>query len=552
MVQPLGGAREAPDAAQQANPEGHIPFAIRVGVTGHRQITDTPELNASIADALLRIAALAPSAPEVPAIIVAVSSLAEGADRLVAKQVLADGRNRLEVALPMIPDDYVEDFRSEVSRREFHELLRSACDVWQAPPEDEREAAYETAGHHVADRCDVLIALWDGKPSRGRGGTAETVAYARKRGRPVVWVRPWSPPVVTYELETSSTAVIADAAQDLRRFNAAKVPASSIRASVAAEWRSLGLEAQPGGAAGLDGMRATAARAALRLLPCFARADVLAVRYQRRFQRVSAAMFAAASGAVVVGALQWNYLLDRWILAFEMALLALLLAILFLSRRSRLHERWISYRFLAERLRSAYFLSLASTSDRGRRSSRPAYLSDADDLWIARALEEATARMPHASLRPADIRSLREYLATVWIAGQITYHVKASRIHRRNDEVLVAATACLFALTFVAAFIHVVLQEGPSWLERLLIMVSVCVPVVGAALHGFGTMRQFRRNADRYGRMTLLLERLREEMRRARSVETVRRIAVDAERVMREENSDWFGVMRFFDVELIT
>jgi hypothetical protein len=34
----------------------------------------------------------------------------------------------------------------------------------------------------------VLIALWDGQPSRGKGGTAEIVAYARQRGIPVVWI----------------------------------------------------------------------------------------------------------------------------------------------------------------------------------------------------------------------------------------------------------------------------------------------------------------------------------------------------------------------------
>jgi hypothetical protein len=38
----------------------------------------------------------------------------------------------------------------------------------------------------------------------------------------------------------------------------------------------------------------------------------------------------------------------------------------------------------------------------------------------------------------------------------------------------------------------------------------------------------------------------------AKSAERVRRLAADTERVMREENSDWFGVMRFHDMELIT
>ncbi|MEY2438480.1 MAG: hypothetical protein QOF97_3316, partial [Acidimicrobiaceae bacterium] len=48
-----------------------------------------------------------------------------------------------------------------------------------------REAAYERAGRAVVETSDVLVALWDGGASRGRGGTAEMVAYARERGVPV-------------------------------------------------------------------------------------------------------------------------------------------------------------------------------------------------------------------------------------------------------------------------------------------------------------------------------------------------------------------------------
>lgn len=552
MERPQRGDGDAPHGRRLANGGGHIPFAIRVGVIGHRHLRDTPELTAAIGDALWRIAALAPSAAGVPPVIVVVSSLAEGADRIVARQVLADGRNRLEVALPLAPDDYLEDFKSEGSRREFHEMLRSASDVWQGPPEDGRDAAYERAGRHVVDRCDVLIALWDGEAARGRGGTAESVAFARRRQRPLVWVRPVSPPVVTYEFHGAATDVIAEAAQDLLRFNAATLSQSRITASVASELRGLGLDDERDETA-LGGLSEAATRTASLLLPCFARADLLALRYQRWFQRISVAIFAAAAAAVVVSAVQTTWFAEhKEILGLEVALLVVLLAIPYASRRFRLHERWISYRFLAERLRSAYFLALAGTSDRRKRSSRPAYLADSADLWIARALEEAAARVPHTSWRPADVRSLRDYLATVWIAGQLRYHGTSSHRHGRWDEVLFLVTAALFAVTLVATLVHVTPVRGPDWVEPLLITVSVCVPVIGAAVHGLATTRQYRRNADRCQRMTLLLERLKEEMDRARSLETVRRVAADAERVMREENSDWFGVMRFFDVELIT
>jgi hypothetical protein len=41
------------------------------------------------------------------------------------------------------------------------------------------------------DRSSVLVAVWDGQPARGLGGTADVVAYARQRGVPmeVIWPR---------------------------------------------------------------------------------------------------------------------------------------------------------------------------------------------------------------------------------------------------------------------------------------------------------------------------------------------------------------------------
>lgn len=45
------------------------------------------------------------------------------------------------------------------------------------------------ASRLMIDKADSLVALWDSKPARGYGGTADIVAYARENGPPatVVW-----------------------------------------------------------------------------------------------------------------------------------------------------------------------------------------------------------------------------------------------------------------------------------------------------------------------------------------------------------------------------
>ena len=47
------------------------------------------------------------------------------------------------------------------------------------PAADSRTEAYEQAGRYIVEHSDVLLAVWDGLPARGRGGTAEIVAWAR-------------------------------------------------------------------------------------------------------------------------------------------------------------------------------------------------------------------------------------------------------------------------------------------------------------------------------------------------------------------------------------
>ncbi len=44
------------------------------------------------------------------------------------------------------------------------------------------------AGVWMVDRSDRLVAIWDGKPAAGLGGTGDVVAYALERGIPVVRV----------------------------------------------------------------------------------------------------------------------------------------------------------------------------------------------------------------------------------------------------------------------------------------------------------------------------------------------------------------------------
>ena len=91
--------------------------------------------------------------------------------------------------LPFAEEQYLRDFGSEQSRARFRELLSRAAEVVVLPATTSRQESYAQVGRYVVEHCDVLLALWDGQPTKGRGGTAETVAYAAAKGVSVVWVR---------------------------------------------------------------------------------------------------------------------------------------------------------------------------------------------------------------------------------------------------------------------------------------------------------------------------------------------------------------------------
>ena len=117
-----------------------------------------------------------------------ISSLAEGADRLAARQALDLGAE-LDAPLPFAAEEYEKDFSDSVA--DFRQLLSKARVLTLDGLRDGGVAqteSYESAGRFLARNCDLLMAIWDGEPARGRGGTAEIVRYAVGIGVPVWWI----------------------------------------------------------------------------------------------------------------------------------------------------------------------------------------------------------------------------------------------------------------------------------------------------------------------------------------------------------------------------
>lgn len=157
---------------------------VRIGVTGHRFLAEIPKLQASVDQALARIDAIFPRQPWA-----ILSSLAEGADRLVVERVLLYKPDAcLIVPLPLTQAEYLEDFETKASRAQFLSLLGLAAEVIPPPEASSRSEGYWAAGKYMLEHCDVLVTLWDGQGAQGQGGTGEMVAIARQRHLPLAWI----------------------------------------------------------------------------------------------------------------------------------------------------------------------------------------------------------------------------------------------------------------------------------------------------------------------------------------------------------------------------
>jgi hypothetical protein len=155
---------------------------VILGETGHQELTDPSGWRR------LR-SLLAVELDQVPAPLVGITSLAAGADQLFAQQVLTRG-GELHVVVPF--PDYGDLF-SGVDRTRYRRLLRAAADAVVLPRSGSDEDCYMAAGQYIVDHCECLVAIWDGRPARGLGGTADVVGYALRRAVPVrrVDASPW-------------------------------------------------------------------------------------------------------------------------------------------------------------------------------------------------------------------------------------------------------------------------------------------------------------------------------------------------------------------------
>lgn len=526
-------------ADSEVTPE--ITARLRVGVSGHRTLTTAlPGLTGEISKAVEYITEKLAVSPDVP--LTVVSSLAEGADRIVPDAILGREGARLEVVLPLPPDEYRADFGTEESRADFSRLLSRDDRYDLVRTAVSRDHAYELAGRAVVDRSDVMIIIWDGEPTRGRGGTAEIRDYALRWRRPVVLIHVTADGarLVADELPYAAEGTLPLTAVNMRRLDRYNREPASARGTQ--EPPLLGqADARPWMAGAMPLIE--------HVHRYYVRADQVADRQQKRFRLVNRLLYILAPLAVLIAAGQVVFAPDRQYLAWlEFAVLAVLTVLHLLARRAGWHARWLSARYLAEQLRSQTFLALTGIltiviAVGGEHR-------DDEVSWTERAAAEVWLTRPRFE-PPADTSLLVDVLYQSWIKQQQDYHQATSARYRRRSAVFVAISVGLFAASAVAALLHSLGVGGTparpfKWWDFL----AIAIPAVAGALSGYAAQRDYSRHAERSRLFAGFLDRALDRLLAARDLDGIQQATLAISRSMRDEATDWYSAVHTQELEL--
>ena len=591
---------------------------LRVGVTGHRAGPKLlPEQVAAVrraVDAILadieRLTrevverdawAFSSRRPEISI----VSSLAEGADRIVAEAGLAAGF-ALDAIVPFARADYRGDFESAPSRTEFDGLLAKCGAVFELDGKREAEGrAYEAAGLLMLANADIVIAIWDQMPAEGIGGTAVIVEQAVAEEVPVILIDPARPdePAILWRADTALPTAregieavprrpLGNTLSDVmgivvgppsdpherkpleeflkereHRWNiAVAYPLMLFALGVRAiRWNDLHTPAQPQDSAlrwrqYLQGHLNDSSLKPIdtdTLYRAYSFVDRLSARYAQIYRSAYVFNYLAGAAAVLLASIGLIYPspdimaalnFKALMVAIEIGLISSILLVLNLGTSRQWHRRWLQYRRLAETLRHLRMLAPTAAAARIDRPSDRAGRVYGWVSWYARAVEREIP-VPNVAVSDAYLAAVRDAVTDSELKAQVTWNAHSAEAMEKAGERLHLAGTLLFWATLAICVnflaIYFIEIEEAEKLRELTVFLTALFPAVGAALSAIRSQADFENVARRTHETAVALDALVQTME-SEPLEFARltdRIEKSVD-IMMADNAEWHVLFR--------
>jgi uncharacterized protein DUF4231 len=501
-----------------------------------------------------------------------ISSLAEGADRIAAQAALAAGF-ALDVVLPCPASIYVATFSDDASRAAFDALMDRARARLVLPlagkpeksVEDRLPHSYETAGLTMLTRSDILVAIWDGKPADGRGGTGQIVDEAVRRGIPVVVFDPASgatqmlwpnspadPASARHAEDIASRAVdsclgailrrILSPPAELREQNGlteyfACSVGSGARASLVFDGKDIGrtraLWPRVSAAVGATTANIAAAR---RYSAAMQAAEDVAGRSANRYRLLflGSSVASVVASFFVAGAARFHQA-HPLTAAIELLTVALVAGLAYFATLRRWHNQWFEAREAVERLRVVALPWVLGAWPAGLGPGQTSWPG-----WYARAV------MREQPLFSSDLSDLLEEARDILralVEEQSAYHLASAMRLERRDHFLEMVGLSLLAISIGDNALYL-LARLVDWssladFESWSLAASIFLPAAATATYGIRLFGDFEDLARRSRRTASLLETLEGRLVGDLDLPALRALAGQAATAMLSDLDAW-------------
>jgi hypothetical protein len=513
------------------------------------------------------------------------SGLAEGADRLIARLAMEELGAALIAVLPFPAPEFCADFRSEASRQDFSSLIGRSAAVFDVhlPTDDRwkeaghmRDVQYARVGALIAEQSQILLALWDGQPARGVGGTANVVEWFERGCAPREYsvyagdLSLFDPPQPGLSIRidpVTGEREIHNARRKTRRFS---LQARSSIQDILSRTNTYNRDVTRRAARRvsrtplvspnvLPGIPITEASAA------FEEADALAIFYGDRLRLADSVLYSLALVAVFAFSSIDAKPLASWAFLGVMAVMALVAGHVW--GRS-LDTKFLEYRSLAEAMRILFFWRMLGLTHQVWLS----YLSKHGTVvrWLrhaVRALEFTQDRRLSQTNKRIAGEELHPIAIERWVDAQIAYFTRAGAkctrhywrwtwVQRVAIMLTFASSALLAAMTFrYSHSLHSWLPDAvvahpfgavpiEGFIQQLQTVVGLAA-AAGIAARGFLLRSADREFAKQYSATRELFEIAKTKIAEIPEGDPKRELPGILERVGREallEQAEWLWI----------
>lgn len=539
----------AMDSTDKIESKAH--FHIRIGVTGHRDIENIEKikntinrvLTETIVDILspIRLEAATPLSYSI------LTSLAEGADRIVAECGKETLNAKIETVLPASENDYIATFSSPSAINEFHLLVRNSFSVKTVSTDfSDKSRAFKKCGEYIVDNSDLIIAILDNSRPAKSGGTRETVDYARRKDKTIVLINPKTPSL--FEIERGSNR-LAECFNQYEEFNRFYLNSNCYEERLTHE-KNIFL---PEDKYRYDEKQKEAV--IKHLLPIYVRAASISAEHQKLYKSTGTLVHTLSPIAVSTVAFGIFFHSLSWLFfSLEFVLLLLILVSIKRADKKKAHENWIQTRYLAELVRNSIYMTISGIKPSKIKTSYLSNLAHSPEDWMVRIYDDTINLLPESLFLTKPNRQLNEYVASCWIQNQIDFHFNKSTMAHKISSRLEILGLIVFSVALLSAGLHVLLSTtGFEYqfitIANFLTFAAIVLPALGSSFGAIRNHREYSRLIKRSHNMALLLEGLKTEFSTPLSVEEFEALVYEAEGIMLQETQDWLTLMKFTKLE---